>query len=305
MQEYNESNPVDLNHQTRHKRKGFSMSIHYINGAFVEAPQAMIPANDLAVLRGYGVFDYLRTYGGQPYRLERNIQRLRRSAEIIELDHPWSDEQIEAIVREAVERNQFPESSIRIVITGGTSLDNFTPGTEPNLLVMVAPVNPQPAWWYSDGVKAVTTDIARILPGAKSINYIPGILAMKRARKVGAVEALYTTPDGRALEGTTTNLFAYLDGALVTPDPSAGLLPGLTRASILELAEAEGLPVQVRNLATEELRRADEIFLTAANKRIVPVTTLDDMPIWNGKPGPLTRIVMEMFDAVTLGAPVR
>lgn len=281
------------------------MGICYINGAFIEAPQAMIPANDLAVLRGYGVFDYLRTYGGQPYRLERNIQRLRRSAEIIELEHPWSDEQIEAIVRETVARNGFPESSIRIVITGGASPDNFTPGSEPNLLVMVAPVNPQPAWWYQDGVKAVTTDIARILPEAKSINYIPGILAMKRARKAGAAEALYTTPDGRVLEGTTTNLFAYLDGALVTPDPSAGLLPGLTRASILELAEAEGLPVQVRHLAAEELRQADEIFLTAANKRIVPVTTLDDARIWSGKPGPFTRRIMEMFDAVTLGAPAR
>jgi branched-chain amino acid aminotransferase len=279
------------------------MAIYYVNGEFVPAEKAVIPAADLAVLRGFGAFDFLRTYGGRPFRLAANIARLRRSAEIIELDFPWSDDEIERIVLQTLEKNAgtAAEFNIRLVLTGGLSPDNITPAGRPGFMVMVTPLHELPAWWYTDGVKVITVDIERIYPNSKSINYIPAIIAQKRAREKGAVEALYQR-SGFILEGTTTNLFAFYGDHLVTP--AVGILPGITRQTILEIA-APHYRVQVRDLPIEEFFKAEEVFITAANKQVVPVRQVDDTLFSGGRPGERTRHVMELFkectDAVARG----
>lgn len=269
------------------------MSIYYVNGTLVDADNAMIAATDLAVLRGYGAFDFLRTYGGRPFRLDANIGRLRRSCEIIELALPYTNEQLAAAVWQTLEANHglAEEFNIRLVVTGGISPDNITPTGSSTLMVMVTPLHELPAWWYSDGVKVVTVDIERIFPTSKSTNYIPAIIAQKRAREQGGVEAIYHR-NGLILEGTTTNLFAFYGDVLVTP--SVGILPGITRQTVLELAQPH-YTVQVRDLPVSEFFQAEEVFMTAANKQIVPINQVDDTLFSGGQPGERTRHIMELF----------
>lgn len=267
---------------------------HYIDGAFVDDSQAMLPANDLAVLRGYGVFDYFRTYGGRPFYLEAHLARLERSASMIGLALPHSLNTIADIVYETVARNAHPESSVRVVITGGPSEDNITPVGQSRLLVFVTPFRPQPAEWYREGVKVITRLTERYLPEAKTLNYIPAIVALQQARAHGAEDALYVDRQGRVLEGTTTNLFAFFGDTLVTPGDD--ILCGITRQVVLELA-ASLYTVQIRDLSVDNLLRADEVFITSSNKEICPVRQIDNAVI--GAPGANTRCLIEAFKALT------
>jgi branched-chain amino acid aminotransferase len=265
------------------------MAIYYIDGAFVPAEKAVIPVDDLAILRGIGVFDLLRTYDGKPYFLDAHIDRLEESARKIDLALPWSHDEIAAIVKKTLARNDIPEATIRIVVTGGSSKDFMTPSGSPRLLVLVSPVRRLPAKWYTDGVKIVSWEVERPIPGAKSIDYISASLALKKAAAEGAVEALYIDRNGLALECTTSNLFALIQGDLVTP--GRGILSGITRKVVLELAQ--GLfPIQIRDISRSEMVKADEVFITGTSKGLVPVVRVDDDTIGDGRPGPRTRQLM-------------
>ena len=272
------------------------MAVTYVNGQYVNADDAVLPVNDLAVIRGFGAFDFLRTYGGKPFRLTANIERLRRSCELITLSFPWSNEEISEIVYEVLRRNGLPEANIRILVTGGVSPDFFNPTDNPSLLVMVAPLRPLASEIYEKGAKAITVRMDRIVHGAKSINYIPGIIAMKQAREVNAIEALYLSSNDEVLEGTTTNLFVVKNGQLITPQEP--ILPGITRNVVLELVNGE-FATEIRSIPRSELYEADEAFITASNKQIVPIVQVDDVTIGAGVPGPVTRRVMELFHAET------
>jgi branched-chain amino acid aminotransferase len=274
------------------------MSIYYVNGQFVPAEEASLPATDLAILRGFGVFDYLRTYNGKPFRLHNNIARLRRSANIIGLDYPHTDDDITQIVHATLAKNAglADNFAVRIVVTGGTSPDNITPSDKPSLLVMVTPLKEYPAEWYEHGVKVITVDIARVFPNAKSTNYIPAIVALRMAKAQEAVEALYLDSAGMVLEATTSNLFAFFGNTLVTPEE--GILPGITRATVLELAR-DHYTLEVRGIHREELLKADEVFMSAANKKVMPVRQIDDTLIGDGRVGERTRHMMELFAELT------
>lgn len=276
-------------------------NIFYIDGEFVEDNAALLPATDLAVLRGYGVFDFMRTYGGKPFHLDRHLERLRRSAELIDLEFPWTQDELKAIVTETIDRNDHAESNVRIVVTGGVSDDFITPKGQPRLMVMVTPARQLPESWYTDGAKILIEPTERYMPGAKSLNYIPAIRALKRAQAVGAIEAVYMDRKNRVLEGTTTNIFAFFGDRLVTP--SEDILPGITRGVVLELAEPM-YEIEIRDLHIDELLRADEVFITASNKQVVPIVQVDDNIIGTGKPGAHTRHIMQLFAAHT-GATIK
>lgn len=268
------------------------MSIYYIDGEFVRSHDATLPADDLAVLRGYGVFDFMRTYGGRPFHLDAHLRRLERSARLIHLDLPMSIDEIERVTLETIERNGYPEANVRIVVTGGTSEDNITPNGGARLLVMVTPWKPLPEVWYRDGIKIITNRTERYLPEAKTINYIPAIIALKKAHAQGAIDAIYIDKHGHALEGTTTNLFAFFGDRLVTPGKD--VLLGITRQTILELA-SDRFQVEVTDLPLADLLRADEVFISSSNKEVCPVRLIDDHVIGQGVPGPRTGFLMEHF----------
>lgn len=263
--------------------------IYYIDGEFVPAEKAVIPVDDLAILRGIGVFDLLRTYDGKPYFLDAHIDRLERSAREIDLTLPWSHDEIATLVKQTLAKNDIPEANIRIVVTGGSSTDFMTPSGSPRLLVLVSPVPKLPAIWYTEGVKIISWEVERPIPGAKSIDYISASLALKKAAAEGAIEALYIDRNGLALECTTSNIFAFVGDKLTTP--GRGILSGVTRKVVLELAR-ELFPIDMRDISRTELLAADEVFITGTSKGLVPVVQVDDGVIADGRPGLRTRQLM-------------
>lgn len=271
-------------------------NVFYVDGRYVEQGQATLPVTDLAVVRGYGVFDFMRTYGGKPFMAAAHIARLRRSASLIDLPVPWTDEEIMAIVSETLARNPHPEANVRIIVTGGDSPNFLLPDDAPRLLVMVTPVLPIPQAYYDHGVKVITERTQRYQPDAKTINYIAAIRAMKRAKAADAAEAIYLSADGLALEGTTTNLFAFYGDTLVTP--YHGILRGITRGVVLEMARPH-FAIEERDLPLSELLTADEVFITASNKQVMPVVQVDDHRIAGGQVGERTRRIMSLYKDYT------
>ena len=268
-------------------------NIWYVDGEYVDSDAAQLPADDLAVLRGYGIFDFTRTYGGHPFRLDAHLQRLARSAELVLLELPLPLAEIRDVALETLARNGYPgrgEARLRLVVTGGASPDDITPAGASRLLVLVTPFTAQPAERYREGIRLITDRQERALPEAKTIEYVSAIMAQRRARQAGALEAIYVNSAGHALEGTTTNLFAVFGDRLVTPADE--ILYGVTRQAVLELAERR-MPVEQRALPLDELLRADEVFITSSSKEVCPVRQVDDTLI--GPPGPHTRHLMQDF----------
>ena len=265
------------------------METYYVDGKFVSASEAVIPVDDLAIMRGFGVFDLLRTRNGKPLFLKEHILRLNASARRIGLGLPWSQQELIEVVMKTLHRNAHQESNIRIVVTGGSSPDFITPQGKPRLLVLVTRAPELPAWWYTKGVKIITFSSERSIPGAKSIDYVQATIALKKARDQNAIEAVYMDRNGHVLEGTTSNLFAFINDRLVTP--GKGILNGITRNAVLDLA-AKMISVEIRDMRREELLTADEAFITGTNKVIVPVSQVDDAIIGHGRPGPRTLKLM-------------
>lgn len=269
------------------------MNIYYVDGKFLPADEALIPVDDLAILRGIGVFDLLRTYNGKPLFLKEHVKRLINSARQIDLDIPWSQARICQVALETLERNDLEEANIRIIITGGSSLDFMTPSGRPRLLVLATELPKLPPWWYAKGVKVITVRSERQIPGAKSIGYLPAAMALRQAQAQQAVEVIYLDRNGLALEGSTSNLFAFIGGRLVTP--GRGILSGITRKAVLEAAH-DLYSVEVRDLPIKELLQAQEMFITGTNKGVVPVVQIDDTIIGNGRPGNQTRRMMAALE---------
>ncbi len=267
--------------------------IYYIDGQFVPADQAVLPVDDLAIVRGIGVFDLVRTRNGQPSFLDAHIERLFRSAAEVGLDMLWSREDIRRVVFETLKRNTVDEANIRIIVTGGSSPDFMTPKGNPRLLVLVTPLPRQPDWWRTKGVKVITLKVQRSFPGAKSIDYLSAAIALRRARSVDAIEAIYLDDQDNAQEGTTSNLFIVSGGTLVTP--GRDVLSGITRRTVLDIAKAH-YPVEIRDLPKGELLAAQEVFITGTNKGLVPVVQVDDQAIGGGRPGPVTRNLIRLLD---------
>ena len=265
---------------------------YYVNGQFVSATQAALPLNDLGIVRGYGVFDLLRTYGTVPFRLRDHVRRLECSAEQIGLVLPWSTEELERIVLETYAANEIPNASIRIVVTGGPSDNLMTPGDRPGLAVMVHPPAARVQSQYTHGVKVVSTLVGRMFPTVKSLNYLGAIIAMREASKTGAVEAIYLDEHDHVTEGTRSNLFVVRGLRLITP--REGILKGITRQAVMD-AVANEFEVVEAPIHYRDLVHMDEAFLTSTTKEVLPVVQIDDQELGEGHPGPVTQRVMALF----------
>lgn len=269
----------------------------YINGEFVKESDAKISILDLSVVRGYGVFDYMRTYQGRPFHLREHLNRLQFSCSCIGINLPCSLDKIETAIFELLRINNFPVSSIKIVVTGGISPDQFTPEDNSGLAIMVYPLKPFPSEWYSHGVRVITTSLQRPVPVSKTLVYLPAILALKEAKKQGAVEALYLNPQKEILEATTSNFFAFIGDMLVTPCIDE-VLQGITREVVIRIAQ-EKYPLVERRIPYAEVPAFQEAFIVSSNKEIVPVTQIDDYIIGSGTPGPRTKELMKLFQSYT------
>lgn len=272
-------------------------TIYYLNGEFIPADEAALPLNDLAIVRGYGVFDYLRTYNGcKPFHLDDHIQRLARSAEQISLELPNSLSEIYEIVYETIEKNSFDEAGIRLVVTGGASPGFFTPTGNSSLAIMLSPAPTYPEEYYTEGTKIITVKTTREYPTVKSINYIGAIVAMKEADAAGAIEAVYLDADDNLTEATRCNFVGVKGHTLITAP--GNVLDGITRNVVLKLAaEQPDLEIDMRPLPYAEIKQLDEAFITSSTKEVMPVTTIDELTVGLGRPGPVTKRLHELFRA--------
>jgi len=264
----------------------------YIGGKWVHPDKATISINDVAVLRGYSVFESLRTYDRRPFHLDLHLERLYRSARLIEMEIPWQSEQIAKIVREVIERNTYRHASIRLLVTGGESDDGILPSGDPLLLVLITPLHERDMQLFAQGCRLITTKLQRNSPEAKTANYIAAVRALKEAMRRDATDALFVNERDHVLEATRSNFFIFRGDTLITPQ--RGILVGITRNVVLELARSK-FKIEERPILLEELALADEAFITSSSKEITPVVQIDDSVIGNGKPGRRTYQLEQLF----------
>lgn len=271
---------------------------HYIDGEYVPASEAKLPVSDLAILRGYAVFDFLRTYNKVPFFLEAHLSRLERSARLSGLRMPATDEEIYNIIMDLIDMHQTVagELSFRMMITGGDSYDNINPAGRPRLVVLTDEVRLPDPIYYDMGARAITVHDERYTPAAKTTNYLPAILALQGAMRQDASEILYVDRHDRILEGSTSNFFGIVEDRLITAGQH--VLPGITRHVVLELA-GEDMRIEIRDIRKEELRLFDEAFITASTKGIFPIVNIDGINIGNGRVGEQTKRLMQDFNEYT------
>ncbi|GHO50053.1 aminotransferase class IV [Ktedonospora formicarum] len=264
----------------------------YVDGRWVHPGEATISINDVAVLRSYCVFESLRTYERRPFHLNEHLQRLYRSAELIELDIPYTREEIASVVHQAIERNAYTHASLRLLVTGGVSEDGVLPGGKPVLAVLVTPLPERDMERFERGIKVITSRMERDMPEAKTSSYLAAMRALKEAQRRGASDALYLNSAGQVLEGTRSNFFVFRGDTLITP--RAGVLLGITRQVILELAKNR-FHIEERPILYEELSTVDEAFISSSSREITPVTHIDESPIGTGKVGPRAAELEQRF----------
>ena len=271
--------------------------MYYINGQYVKEEEAKISILDLCVLRGFGVFDYLRTYAGRPFHLKDHLQRLQYSTEHIGLKLPHSLDEIENIVHTVLKNNNLTEASLKMLITGGISQDQLTPPSCGNLILFAYPFTPCPREFQTNGIKVITTRLNRSIPTSKTTQYIPAILALQQGKAQNAQEALYLNTQEEILEATTSNFFAFKEDTLYTCTSNEVLL-GITQEVVRQLASPH-FPIITRALHYSDIATMQEAFITSSNKEVVPVTQIDSMKIGNGLVGPKTKKIMALFQAYT------
>ena len=264
----------------------------YIGGRWVHPDEATLSINDVAVLRGYSVFESLRTYDRRPFHLDEHLARLYHSAELIELEVPWPREHIADVVREVIERNTYKHATIRLLVTGGESEDGVLPTGKPTLAVMITPLGERDMGRFARGSKLITTQLQRVSPGAKTANYVAAVRALKEAARRDAADALFVNEQGHVLEATRSNFFIFREDTLVTP--REGILIGVTRNVVLELARGR-FAIEERPVLLDELRLADEAFITSSSREITPVVQVDDLTIGSGEPGSRTYELEQRF----------
>jgi branched-chain amino acid aminotransferase len=255
----------------------------FLNNSFVEQENATLHISDLAIQRGYGVFDFFRLREGILLYVEDHLHRLMHSAGIMHLQSPYSINQMHQILRELVTKNDIPNAGIRIILTGGYSPDAYEP-TTPNFLIVQSPLqiddNPEPK-----KVNIITHEFVRDLPEAKTINYSMGIWLLNKIKEQNAQDVLYHQ-NGVVSEFPRSNFFIVTQKSEIIT-PAANALKGITRQRVLELRN-EGFDVKEGKITLQDIAQAKEVFLTSSTKRIQAVVQIDGKKIGEGKPAPIT-----------------
>jgi branched-chain amino acid aminotransferase len=274
----------------------------YINGKLFDKADAKVSVYDHGLLYGDGVFEGIRVYAGKVFRLREHVDRLYESARSIHLEIPMPREAMAEAVVSTVKANEKQEGYIRLVVTRGSGNLGLDPRrcSDPQVIIIVDDISLYPAELYEKGLEIVTAATIRNHPNAlnpriKSLNYLNNIMAKMEALRAGCQEAIMLNANGEVAECTGDNLFVVKRGVLRTPPPHAGILEGITRNAVIELARAAGVPFQEATLTRHDVYAADECFLTGTAAEVIAVVKCDDRPIGTGKPGPVTRQLRERF----------
>ncbi len=278
----------------------------FIDGKFYNERDAKISVFDHGLLYGDGIFEGIRAYNGRVFKLKEHIDRLFYSAKAILLTIPMSHAALMKATVEACRKNKLRDGYIRLVVTRGIGTLGLNPNRckKPSVIIIAGKIQVYPAELYARGMNIVTVPTVRNLhsalnPAIKSLNYLNNILAKIEANNAGVEEAVMLNSEGFVAECTADNLFIIKDGKLFTPPLSAGALYGITRQTVMELAEQFGVSVSEPNLTRYDLFNADECFLTGTGAEIMPVIKIDGRVIGSGKPGRMTRKLVTAYHALT------
>jgi branched-chain amino acid aminotransferase len=278
----------------------------YISGKYYDKENAKVSVYDHGFLYGDGVFEGMRSYGGKVFRLKQHLDRLWASAKAIWLKIPMTPEALAAAVNETLATNGITDGYIRLVVTRGAGALGLDPNrcSDPQVIIIADHIQLYPKEMYEKGLEIITASTIRnhsaaLSPRIKSLNYLNNIMAKIEGLQAGCVEALMLNAKGEVAECTGDNIFIVRGGRLLTPPIDAGILEGITRDAVIELAEAAGIPVQQIPLTRYDIFIADECFLTGSAAEIIPVVKLDSRVIGDGKPGPVTRRLTERFHQLT------
>jgi branched-chain amino acid aminotransferase len=278
----------------------------FIDGKYYSERDAKVSVFDHGLLYGDGVFEGIRAYHGHVFKLKEHIDRLFCSAKAILLDIPMSHAQLMKATVETCRANKLRDGYIRLVVTRGVGTLGLNPRTckKPSVIIIADKIQLYPPEYYKRGLDIITVPTVRNLhsalnPAIKSLNYLNNILAKIEANNAGVEEAVMLNAEGFVAECTGDNLFIVKNRALFTPPLSAGALYGITRQTVIELAEEAGLKVSEPNLTRYDLFNADECFLTGTGAELIPVVKIDGRVIGTGKPGPITRRLEEDYHALT------
>ncbi len=276
----------------------------FFDGAFIPQELATVSVFDHGLLYGDGVFEGIRAYGGVVFKLEEHLDRLYASAKSILLDIPYGRDEMRDIVRRTCAENGLKDAYIRLVVTRGRGDLGLDPRKceKPTVFVIADKIALYPAELYENGMSIGTGSTRRsraeiINPQVKSLNYLNNIMAKIEANQRGWGEVLMLSEEGFVAECSADNIFMVKQGGLVTPAPHLGILLGITRQTVLELAREAGIATLETTFTRHELWNADEVFLTGSGAEIVPVIEVDGRPIRDGKPGPVTRDIIRRFRA--------
>lgn len=274
----------------------------YLNGEFVRREEAKVSVFDHGFLYGDGIFEGIRCYEGNVFRLDDHLKRLYESALSIMLEIPLSFEEMKAAVVETIRKNQLKNSYIRLVVSRGEGDLGLDPRNckKPNVIIIADQIKLYPQELYDNGMEIVTIPTRRNIPDAlnpkiKSLNYLNNILAKIEAARAGVMEALMLNTEGYVCECTGDNVFIVKNGRVVTPPTYLGALDGVTRRVIMEICRDLGVECSEQPFTRHDVFVADECFLTGTAAEIIPVTKLDGRPIGTGKPGPMTKRLIEEF----------
>lgn len=276
----------------------------WIDGRLCNREQAKISVLDHGLLYGDGVFEGLRFYHGKPFRWERHMRRLRQSAQAIALDWHWTEVQLLDGVRAVIAASGLDAGYLRVVLTRGEGSLGIDPSscTQPSAIVICDELRMISRDQRDNGLRLVSSSLRRV-PGSgldsrvKSLNYLLSVMGRIEARQAGADDALLLNTDGSIAEATAANLFCVRDGVLLTPPTYCGALAGITRATVLELADSLGLTWRETPVTAHDLYCADEAFLTGSGARLAPIRSLDDRAV-RQCPGPLYQRLSDAFEAL-------
>ena len=276
-----------------------------MNDCLVPEEQARVSVFDHGLLYGDGVFEGLRSYSGRVFRLNAHLDRLWASARAICLESPMSKDRMAQAVLDTLAANDLEDGYIRLVVTRGAGTLGLDPNkcSNPQIIVIADTISLYPKEYYEHGLRIVTAATQRIQtaalsPRIKSLNYLNNIMAKLEGLQAGCVEALMLNHKGEVAECTGDNVFVVRSERLLTPPPDAGILEGITRAAVIELAEKEGIDCRETTLTRHDLYTAEECFLTGTAAEVIPVVEIDGRTVGEGTPGSITRKLKDRFHAL-------
>ncbi|SIN79083.1 branched-chain amino acid aminotransferase [Singulisphaera sp. GP187] len=282
----------------------------YISGKLYDKADAKISVYDHGLLYGDGVFEGIRAYSGRVFRLTKHVERLYESARSIHLEIPISQEAMAKAIVDTVAVNGLDDAYVRAVVTRGSGSLGLDPRktTDPQIIIIADAISLYPAELYEHGLKIITAGTQRNHPSAlnpriKSLNYLNNIMAKIEGTNAGCLEALMLNHKGEVAECTGDNIFIVRRGELLTPGIDAGILEGITRDAVIELARAAGITVVERSMDRHDIYTADECFLTGTAAEVIPVVECDGRSIGLGKPGPVTLDLLRRFHSLVREEP--